>query len=149
MEFDPENPGRSSVEVAIDANQLWTGDPERDAHLKSADFLDVQRHPHILFHSSSVEQLGASHYRVTGELTIRGVTRPATLDVHYLGQWSTPYWEGGVDKGPVVRAGFLAGARINRHDFHVSWNAPLDRGGTVVGSDVEIEIDVEALEEKR
>ena len=80
-----------------------------------------------------------------GDLTIRGVTRKTELKVRYLGQWSTPWWEDGVDKGPKIRAGFVAEATINRHDFGVSWNAYLDRGGVVVGNDVEIIIDAEAI----
>ncbi len=82
---------------------------------------------------------------VSGALTIRGVTRPVVLDVHYLGQWETPWWEDGVDKGPKARAGFVATARIDRHDFGVSWNSPLARSGIVVGHQVLITIDAEAI----
>jgi len=148
MQFDPEDAAHSSVEVTIDARGLWTGEPIRDAHLKSADFLDVEHHSTITFRSNRVEQTGCTQYQVTGDLTIRGVTRPATLDVQYLGQWATPYWEDGVDKGPIARAGFLASTRVNRHDFGVSWNSALDKGGIVVGNDVLITIDVEALRDK-
>ncbi len=148
LEFDTDNPATGSVRVEIDANELWTGEPNRDAHLKSADFLDLASHPKILFRSSGVEHCGAQQYKVAGELTIRGVTRPVTLDAHYLGQWQTPYWEDAVDKGPVARAGFTASASINRHDYGVSWSALLDRGGLVVGNEVLIEIDVEALRDK-
>jgi polyisoprenoid-binding protein YceI len=148
MEFDPDDPSRSLVRVVMDVSQLWTGEPDRDAHLKSADFLDAVNHPQILFKSSTVEQDGANHYKLAGDLTIRGVTRPVMLDVLYLGQWQTPYWEDGVDKGPITRAGFHATTRINRHDFGVSWNSMLDRGGIVVGNDVFIELDVEALRDK-
>ncbi len=145
MDFDPDHPAAASLHVEIDAGRLWTGEPDRDAHLKSADFLDVANHPKILFRSSRVEQIGANHYQVAGDLTIRGITRPATLDVHYLGQWQTPYWEDGVDKGPLTRAGFSATTSINRHDFQCSWNAPLEKSGVVVGREVYIDIDVEAL----
>ncbi len=148
MEFDITDPTRSSVKVLIDANELWTGEAARDAHLKSADFLDLANNPQIRFQSSSVEQVGASYYKVTGELTIRGITRPAILDVHYLGEWQTPYWEDGVDKGPITRAGFVATTTINRHDFGVNWNSPMERGGIVVGKEIYIEIDAEALKEK-
>jgi polyisoprenoid-binding protein YceI len=148
MEFDLDDPGRASVNVVIDADQLWTGEPARDTHLKSADFLDVAHHPQILFKSSAVQQVGANQFKLSGHLTIRGVTHPATLDVTYLGQWPTPYWEDGVDKGPITRAGFHATTTINRHDFGVSWNSVLDRGGIVVGNEVLIEIDVEALRDK-
>ena len=87
--------------------------------------------------------------KLTGALTIRGVTRRATLEVRSLGQWSTPWWEDGVDKGPKKRAGFLATTRINRHDSGWSWNDKLDRGGVVVSDEVDIIIDVEAILEER
>ena len=82
---------------------------------------------------------------MTGDLTIRGVTRKITLDMRYLGQWDTPFWEDGVDKGPLQRAGFVAETTLNRHDFGVSWNGTMERGGVVVGDDVLITIDIEAL----
>jgi polyisoprenoid-binding protein YceI len=143
--FDPANPHTASVEATIETAGLWTGEAERDAHLKSADFLDAEKHPLITFSGNQLELLGASDAVLTGELTIRGVTRTAPLHVHYLGQWQTPWWEDGVDKGPKTRAGFVATATINRHDFGVSWNATLDRGGLVVGNLVEITIDAEAI----
>ncbi len=145
LEFDPANPAQASVQVSIDARTLWTGEPDRDAHLRSADFLDVEHYPNIIFTSRAVHLTSAHDYKAAGDLTIRGVTRPTVLDVKYLGQWQTPFWENGVDKGPKTRAGFLATARINRHDFGVSWNAPLDRGGLVVSDEVEITIDAEAI----
>ncbi len=147
LNFDPQNPTASSVEVTINAKELWTGEPDRDNHLRSADFLDVEHHPPITFRSSKVQQVGDHDYKVTGNLTIRGATRPVVLDVHYLGQWQTPWWENGVDKGPKTRAGFLATTRINRHDFGVSWNAVLDKGGIVVSDEVDITIDAEAIQD--
>jgi polyisoprenoid-binding protein YceI len=145
LEFDPANPRESRVEVRIDAKSIWTGEPDRDAHLRSADFLDVEHFPQITFSGNKVEIVGDLDYFLMGQLTIRGVTREAKLKVRYLGQWATPWWEGGVDKGPKTRAGFLAETAINRHDFGVSWNATLDRGGLVVGNTVEITIDAEAI----
>jgi len=145
LDFDPENPGASSVEIEIDSKGIWTGEPQRDAHLRSPDFLDVERFPKITFGENTVEVLGPNDYRLTGDLTIRGVTRQATLLVHYLGQWQTPWWEDGVDKGPRIRAGFVAKTTINRQDFGVSWNGTLDKGGIVVGDIVEITIDAEAI----
>ncbi len=145
LTFDPANPRASAVAVAIDAKGIWTGEPERDAHLRSADFLDVERYPEIMFKGNEVELIGDHDYTLTGDLTIRGVTRKTALRVRYLGQWDTPWWEGGVDKGPRTRAGFVAETKINRHDFGVSWNATLDRGGIVVGDIVEIVIDAEAI----
>lgn len=123
LEFDPNDPARSSVKAEIDARTIWTGEAERDDHLRSADFLDVEQHPKITFASRSVQLLSPHEFVVSGDLTIRGVTRQVALDVEYLGQWETPYWEAGVDQGPMVRAGFLAHAMINRHDYGVSWNS--------------------------
>jgi len=143
--FDPANPQATSVEVTIEAAEIWTGEPDRDTHLKSADFLDVEKHPKIVFKGNQVELTGATDGVLTGELTIRGVTRTVPLRVHYLGEWQTPWWEDGMDKGPKTRAGFVATTNINRHDFGVSWNGPLDRGGIVVGNTVEITIDAEAI----
>ena len=145
LNFDPKKPAGSFVEVVIDARKIWTGEPARDAHLRSADFLDVENFPEITFRGNQGDVIGEVDYRVTGDLTIRGVTRPVTLDVHYLGQWQTPWWEDGVDKGPKTRAGFVAKTSINRHDFCVSWNDKMDHGGIVVGNIVEITIDAEAI----
>ncbi|HET8562799.1 MAG TPA: YceI family protein [Candidatus Binatia bacterium] len=147
--FDPANPRASSVEVTIDADGIWTGEPDRDAHLRSADFLDVENHPKITFKANQVELIGENDAALIGELTIRGITRKVVLDVRYLGQWQTPWWEDGVDKGPKTRAGFVATATINRFDFGVSWNAPLEKEGVVVGSTIEITIDAEAILEGR
>ena len=148
LNFDPTAPRNSSVEIEIDTRGLWTGEPDRDAHLRSADFLDVEHYPTITFRSREVALLGNHDYSVAGDLTIRGVSRPSELRVVYLGQWQTPWWENGVDKGPKTRAGFTATTTINRHDFGVSWNAPLDDGGMVVGEIVEITIDAEAILEQ-
>jgi polyisoprenoid-binding protein YceI len=142
LEFDPGDPERALTEVAIEASTLWSGEPERDEHLRSEDFLDAARHPAIRFRSTKVEPAARNEFKVTGDLTIRGVTRPVTLDVRYLGQCRSPFDD--------TRAGFTATARINRHDFGVSWNADLPDGGVVVGDDVFIAIDAEAelIEEK-
>jgi len=145
LDFDLTNPVGSSVEVVIDARKIWTGEPTRDDHLRSADFLDVDHFPEITFRGGEVVAIGALDYSVTGHLTIRGVTRPVTLDVRYLGQWQTPWWEDGVDKGPRTRAGFVAKTTINRHDFGVSWNDKMDKGGLVVSDTVAITIDAEAI----
>ena len=145
LNFDPKHPAASSVEVTIDAHKIWTGEPARDDHLRSADFLDAENFPEITFRGREVLVVGEVDYRVTGELTIRGVTKPVELGVHYLGQWQTPWWEDGVDKGPRIRAGFVAKTSINRQDFGVSWNDTMDKGGIVVGNIVEITIDAEAI----
>jgi polyisoprenoid-binding protein YceI len=145
MELDLSKPTAASIEARIEVAKLWTGEPDRDAHLKSADFLDAQTYRQITFQSTQVTQLGCNRYRLFGNLTIRGVTREVPLDVEYLGQWETSYWVAAKDYGPVTRAGFVAKTRVNRHDFGVSWNSKLDRGGVVVADDVSIMIDVEAI----
>ncbi len=145
LEFDPATPENSSMRAEIQSDTLWTGEPDRDAHLKSADFLDVQNHPTITFQSERVEVVGPNDANVYGQITIRGITKPLTLAVEYLGTWQTPWWENGADKGPKTRAGFVAKGRLNRHHFGVSWNSILDRGGLLVGDDVEITIDAEAI----
>jgi polyisoprenoid-binding protein YceI len=105
----------------------------------------VEKHPTITFTGDQVEELGPCDYVVRGDLTIRGVTRKIALKVTYLGQWQTPWWEDGVDKGPKTRAGFIATTEINRHDFGVSWNWSLPANGIAVGNIVEITIDAEAI----
>jgi polyisoprenoid-binding protein YceI len=145
LEFDPTRPDASRVEATIDAQGLWSGEADRDAHLRSADFLDVEHFPEITFKSSAVLIMSPYEALVSGALTIRGITKPVSLETHYLGQWETPWWEGGVDRGPKTRAGFVATTRIDRQDFGVSWNSPLARGGLVVGHQVLITIDAEAI----
>ena len=147
MEFDIATPADAQVQVVIDVSKLWTGESDRDAHLKSADFFDAASYPRILFTSKKVEQVAATQYKVLGDLTIRGVTRREVLDVHYLGEWETPYWEDGQNKGPVTRAGFTATTTINRQDYNVSWNSSIARNGIVVGNEIIIDIDVEALKD--
>ena len=145
IEFDPEHPGNSSVEVSIDAGGLWSGDADRDGHLTAPDFLDAENHPTMTFKGDEIDVLSKNEFGVTGDLTIRGVTRRATLDVNYLGQWGTPFWVDGEDQGPKTRAGFVATTTIDRSDFGMNWNGEMENGGVVVGNNVQITIDVEAL----
>ena len=145
LDFDPQSPQASAVNVKIEARGIWSGEAERDDHLRSADFLDADNYPEIAFTGKEVKAIGAHDYSVSGDLTIRGISKEATLNVKYLGTWKTPWWEDGEDKGPKTRAGFVAKTKINRHDFGVSWNATLEKGGIVVGDMVEITIDAEAI----
>ena len=147
--FDPDKPESTELEVTVDAALLWTGEPARDAHLKSSDFLDVARFPTITYKSRSVELVGALEANMLGDISIRGVTRPLTLHVRFLGTWQTPWWEDGADHGPKTRAGFVATGRLNRQDFGVSWNSALDRGGVVVSDEIDITVDAEAILEQR
>ena len=145
LEFDPDNPAQLSIEVTIQAHKLWTGEPQRDDHLRSGDFLDVGKFPTISFKTSSSKCVGANDYEVSGDLSIRGIRRPVVLEMHYLGKWSTPFWTDKGDTGPVMRVGFTGETRINRGDFQVSWNGQLENQGLVVGNEVLIKVDVEAL----
>jgi len=149
MEFDPENIEKTSTELSIDVNTLWSGDEARDSHLKGEDFFDVENHPKITFKGDEVTDINENKFKLTGDLTIRGTTKKTTLDVEYLGQkQKTPYWVGDEDKGPVPRAGFVATTKINRKDFNISWDSKLDDGSPVAANDVHLTIDVEALSEK-
>jgi polyisoprenoid-binding protein YceI len=145
LEFDPGDPRKLSVSTEIDASTCWTGVEARDNHLRSADFLHCEQFPKIGFTSTSVEEVGPTDYRVAGDLTIRGVTQPVMLSVHFHGTWETPWWEDGVGKGPKTRAGFVAKTQIDRYDFGVSWNDSMAGGGVVVSRNVGIVIDVEAI----
>ena len=139
LSFDPENPADISLEATISSSGLWTGEPQRDEHLRSADFFDVPNHPTITFKSADGRRAGATDYEVTGNLSIRGVTRPVTLELHYLGKWRTPY-----NDARVTRVGFTGNTKLNRQDFGVSWNSSMESDGLVVGDDVLITLDIEA-----
>ncbi len=145
IELDPDNPTDVTVVATMKAADVWSGETHRDQHLRSADFFDVENHPEITFKGSEVSYVGQNDLTLSGDLTIRGITKPVTLDVRDLGRWKTSFWEDGQDKGPITRGGFSAFTRVNRQDFGVSWNDTLDRGGVVVGDTVDIAIDVEAL----
>ena len=149
LEFDPEHPEKLRVQTAFPSNSLWTGETARDNHLRSPDFLNCEQCPTIEFVSNAVAIVGPTDYRVTGDLTIRGVKKPVVLAVRHLGTWDTPWWEDGVDKGPKLRAGFTARTQINRFDFGVSWQSDLPNGGIVVGAEIDITLDVEAILESR
>jgi polyisoprenoid-binding protein YceI len=145
LELDFDRWLDASFEGEIDATGIWTGEPDRDAHLRSADFFDAGNHPKITFKGRFSERIGDIHFKGTVELTIRGVTRTVPLDVAYLGEWKTPFWAGEENKGDMRRIGFEASARINRHDFGVSWQDELPGGGVVVSNEIELTLDVEAI----
>ncbi|MCK4934458.1 MAG: polyisoprenoid-binding protein [Simkaniaceae bacterium] len=141
--FDLNNPNKLSMKVEIAVKTLFTGESQRDEHLLSSDFLDIKKYPSILFESTKSEQTGAQTYKVTGKLTIKGITKDATIYTQYLGKWITPY-----DKTSVTRIGLSGHLIINRHDFNVSWNSKLENGGIVVGNEIFIQLDAEGLLEK-
>jgi polyisoprenoid-binding protein YceI len=143
--LDWERPLETTFSGEIDARKLWTGEPDRDAHLRSADFFDVEHHPQIGFSGRLTERTGDIAFKALAELTIRGVTRQVPLDVTCLGQWKTPFWVGDQNKGLLTRIGFEAKTRVNRHDFGVSWQDNIPGGGVVVSNEIEITLDIEAL----
>jgi polyisoprenoid-binding protein YceI len=145
LELDFDGWLDATFQGEIDATGIWTGEPERDAHLRSADFFDVESHPKIEFSGRFGDRTGDKDFRGTVELTIRGTTRTVSLDIAYLGEWKTPFWAEGENKGDMRRLGFEAAARINRHDFGVSWQDELPGGGVVVSNEIELTLDVEAI----
>lgn len=145
LELDFDRCKEATFEGTIDAAGIWTGEPARDVHLRSADFLDVENHPEIIFAGRFTEQTGAATYKGEVELTIRGLTRIVPLDIHYLGEWKTPFWVDGENKGELRRIGFEGTARIDRHEFGVSWQDEIPGGGVVVSNEIELTLDVEAI----
>jgi polyisoprenoid-binding protein YceI len=132
-----EVPEESSVAITINAASIDTGDATRDGHLRSADFLDVDRYPEIEYQSTKVRGGKGDKWEVDGLLTVRGVTRDVPLSVEFCGASPDPWGK--------VRAGFLATTEINREEFDLTWNQALETGGFVVGKGVKIEIDAEAV----
>jgi polyisoprenoid-binding protein YceI len=132
-----DTPETSSVEVSIDTASFGSGAADRDGHIRSADFLDVENHPAITFRSTAVRALGRDEYEIDGDLRIKDVTRPVTLATTFEGVQGDP-WGG-------TRAGFTAATTINREDWGLTWNVPLDGGGVLVGKEIKIEIEVEAV----
>jgi polyisoprenoid-binding protein YceI len=134
---DEADAARASVEAEIDAASVDTGEEQRDAHLRSAEFLDAERHPTLTFHSTGVERLDTERLRVTGDLTIRGITREVALETTFNGMGKNPY-------GQEV-AGFTAETTINRKDFGLTWNAALETGGFLLANNVRLEIEAELV----
>jgi polyisoprenoid-binding protein YceI len=137
VRIDEEDLTRSSVEVTIEAASLDTGIADRDTHLRSADFFDVEQFPELRFRSKRLESTGEGRYRVVGDLTIHGVTREIALDAEYGGRAADPWGN--------ERLGFVAKAAIDRRDFGLKWNQVVEAGSVLVGERVEIEIDLEAV----
>lgn len=131
-----DRPEESRLSVSIRAPSITTDNPDRDAHLRSADFLDVESHPTLEYRSTSVTPGAGGRWHVDGDLTIRGETRPVPLDVEFAGIAADPF---GNDK-----AFFSAAAEIDREDFGLVWNQPLANGGVLVGKKVRIELEIEA-----
>jgi polyisoprenoid-binding protein YceI len=135
--LDESDLTRSSVEATIDASSIDTGSAQRDDHLKSADFFDVERFPEIRFLSTRIEKVSGDRYRLTGELTIHGVTRSVALETEYGGRGKDPWGN--------ERVGFTAKGAIDRKDFGLVWNQALETGGVLVSDRVDLELEVQAV----
>lgn len=136
LRLDHDDPTRSSIAVRLDAATVDTNNEQRDAHLRSADFFDVENHPQLTFASRRMESVGGSKYRITGDLTIRGTTREVVLDVEETGRGTDPWGQ--------EKLGFTASTSIDRKDFGLTWNQALEAGGVLVSDDVKITIDGQA-----
>jgi polyisoprenoid-binding protein YceI len=138
VELDEQHPERSRVEVTIDPASIDTGDERRDGHLRTADFFEVEQYPEIRFVSTKVERSGEDEYRVAGDLSMHGITRPVTLEVALEGQSR--------DMQGQRRAGFALRGAVNRKDYDLTWNVALEQGGVLVGDKVQLLIDAEVFE---
>lgn len=143
--FDDQNPAASSVDVTIQTASISTNNDRRDGHLRSADFFAADSFPTITFKSTKVEPSGKDQFKVTGNLTMRGVTKPVVLDAQFLGMGAVGM--GGNSMG--TKAGFIATTTVNRQDYGIKWNKTLDNGGAMLSDDVKISLDVEANQAKQ
>lgn len=138
--LNPTDQTKSSVEITIDAASINTREPQRDEHLRSPDFLDVAKYPTLTFRSKRVQPLGPEEFKVTGDLTIRGVTKEITFDIQGPTSPVKDPWGN-------IRAGIEASAKINRKDFGVAFNALTETGGVVVGDEVKITVEAELIQQ--
>ena len=136
--YDAEKPEASSVEMTVQADSIDTGNENRDGHLRSADFFDVEKFPTLTFKSVSVKSVGDGELEVLGDFTMHGVTKRLTVPVNVLGLMT----------GEQARAGFSTEFNLDRKEFGIEWNRALDNGGTILGDEVKITIDLEVVEKK-
>ncbi len=134
-----EDPTQSSVVATIDVSAVDSGDQKRDEHLRSADFFDAEKYPTVAFHSTKVIDRGNGEFTLVGQLTVRDVTRPVTLEGEYLGSQASPWGD--------TRVGFAAETEVNRKDWGLEWNVALETGGVLVGDKVKLTIDAEWVKE--
>lgn len=139
VQMDPKNLPASSVEFHIKATSIDTNVADRDKHLRSADFFDVEKYPEIIFKSESIKSAGKDKYNVAGTLTMHGVSKKVTLPVTFLGQGKDP-WGG-------TRAGFETATTLDRKEYGIVWNKAIDNGGALLGDDVKIDINLETKKE--
>ncbi len=139
LDFNEADPATSTVNVTIETASIESRDEKRDGHLKSPDFFDVEKYPTMTFKSTSVNKTGDNTAKITGDLTIKDVTKPVVLDVEYHGQAKAPWG--------TTSAGFSAKTSIDRKDWGLTWNVALETGGILVGDKINIEIDLEAVKQ--
>ncbi|MDI3297963.1 MAG: YceI family protein [Bacillota bacterium] len=137
---DPEELASCEIEAVVQAASVDTREPDRDNHLRSADFFDAEHHPEIRFRSRRITPRDDGSYEVEGELTMRGVTRPVTLELSFEGRIRDPYGN--------QRAGFTLEGKINRREWGLNWNSLLEAGGVLVGDEVRIIVHVEAVRQE-
>lgn len=135
--FDAENPSASHLQLTIQAASIDTRNADRDGHLRSNDFFDMETYPTLTFASTAVEQTGDAEYRLTGDLTIKGVTKSVSVDFEYTGAATDPFGN--------QRIGFEGTTTVNRKDWGLNWNAALDAGGVLVSEKVTLEFEVSAI----
>jgi len=135
IEMDPNNLEDASIEFTIDVKSIDTKNEDRDNHLRSDDFFDVDNYPKITFNATDIKKKSEEQYDVTGDLTMRGTTKPVTFDITFGGEQTDPW-------GNTV-AGFSGETSINRKEFGLTWNATLEKGGVLVGEDVKINLELE------
>lgn len=140
LQFDNKKPESSKVNVVIRTESIFTANQQRDEHLRSADFFDTKKYPTAVFESTKVTSLGKGQFKIDGTLTLRGQTKPVSLDVEYLGTAK--------DLSGSNRGGFTAKTKISRKDFGLAWNKLTETGNVVVGDDVELAMNIAAVEAK-
>lgn len=139
VDFNEKEPAKSTVDVQIEAASIDTQEEKRDAHLKSADFLEVEKYPYLTFKGKKVQVTSKNTGGITGDLTIKDITREVVLDVEYNGQGQSPWGS--------TNAGFSATTKINRKDWGLTWNVALETGGWLVSDEIKISIDAEIIKQ--
>ena len=137
IDMDPKTPQKGSVEFSIKTTSIDTGNADRDKHLRTADFFDVEKYPEITFKSESVKAAGKDTYNVTGTLTMHGVSKKVTLPVTFNGEGKDPWGN--------TRAGFETATTLDRKDYGIVWNKAIDNGGVLLGDDVKVSINLETV----